>query len=202
MRRVSTALLGGLFAMYASTVLAVDFADGLYLGVNAGIAEERDFCDNFTIAPGFEEPPGCDDSDFTWQLFLGYQLAKWFSVEGGYTDLGGSEIREVQTSVTTDTRGWTLNGVFTVPLLERAGLYGTLGAYFWDREVKSATAITLAGSQQSATGTDYYWGLGLRYPFTDNVGINVDVKSFKDVGNSEVGQGDHFAYTIGLLFRL
>lgn len=202
MRRVSIALLGGLFAMYASTTLAVDFPDGLYLGVNAGIAEERDFCGNFTIAQGLDEPPGCDDSDFTWQLFLGYQIAKWFSVEGGYTDLGGSELQQVQTSITTDTTGWTLNGVFTVPLLERAGVYGTLGAYFWDREVQSATAITLAGSRQSATGTDYYWGLGVRYPFTERVGINVDVKSFKDVGNSEVGTGDHFAYTIGLLFRL
>ncbi len=202
MRRVSIALLGGLFAMCASTALAVDFSDGLYLGVNAGLAEERDFCDQFSLPQGLDEPAGCDDSDFVWQLFLGYQIAKWFSVEGGYAELGGSELRQIQDTLTTDTKGWTLNGVFTVPLLERAGVYGTLGAYFWDREVQSTTAITLAGSRQSATGTDYFWGLGVRYPFTESVGINVEVKSFDNVGNSEVGESDYFAYTIGLLMRL
>lgn len=201
MRRLSIALLGGLFAIYGSTAAAVDFPNGFYGGFNAGIAEEQDSCSKIPPPQGFDEVTGCDDTDFGWQLFVGYQFMKWISAEAGYVDLGGSEYRVVSDSFTTEADGWTLNGVVTLPYLEKIGLYGTAGAFFWDRERKRVNSDNQSGSSSSDTGTDYFWGLGLRYPFTEKIGINLEVKNFNDVGSSTVGKSDYRLYTAGLLFR-
>jgi len=210
MRRVSIALLASLFAMYGTTATAVDFPNGMYWGFNAGIAEEQDSCSKLPVATGFEEQPGCDDTAFGWQAFLGYQFMKWISVEGGYADLGGSDFRAVQDTFTTDTTGWTLSGVVTAPYLEKIGLYATGGAFFWDRDVRADRAGG-GSSASSDSGTDYFWGLGLRYPLTEKVGINLEVKNFVDVGSKSMdvdisgtkslGQTDFHLYTAGLLFR-
>ena len=86
MRRVSIALLSGLLAMHGSAALAVDFADGFYWGVNAGVSEDRDFCGQFPPAIQFAEIPGCDDKDFTyWDKKLKIS-AKW-ATDHGYSPL-------------------------------------------------------------------------------------------------------------------
>jgi len=200
MRRVSIALLCGLFATYGTTALAVDFSNGVYWGVNAGVAEEEDSCNELPVAPGFTEQAGCDNTDFSWQLYLGYQFNKWISVEGGFIDLGGSEFRIYQTSLTTNSRGWTLGGAITLPLLERAGIYAIGGAYFWDRE-GIEDVVGNEPIKTSDRGTDYYWGGALRYPFSEKVGLSVEYKSFVDVGNSKIGTSDYSVYSAGLNFR-
>lgn len=200
MRRLSIALLGGLFAMYGSTALAVDFPNGFYWGVNAGLAEEEDSCNKLPVATGLSEQAGCDNTDFAWQLYVGYQPIKWISLEGGFVDLGGSDFRIYQTSLTTRSRGWTLGGAITLPLLERAGIYAIGGAYFWDREGIVAV-VNQEPVKASDRGTDYYWGGALRYPFSEKVGISVEYKEFVDVGNSKIGTTDYAMYSAGLTFR-
>jgi len=200
MRRVSIALLASLFAMYGSSVMAVDFPNGMYWGFNGGIAEEENSCNEFPVPPGFDEFAGCDNTSFGWQVFVGYQVVKWISVEGGYVDLGGSDFRIVQDAFSTEVDGWTLNAVVTAPYLEKIGLYATGGAFFWDGTVKVERANGGPSGSLSDNGTDYFWGLGLRYPFTDKVGINLEVKNFVDVGTGDV-KSDYGLYTAGLLFR-
>jgi len=207
MRRLSVALLGGLFTIYASTATAVDFSNGLYWGFNAGIAEEEKFCEDVgkifspTLpAQGFDEIPGCDDTDFGWQLYAGFQFMKWISVEGGYTNLGGSDIRLVQDDVKTDTDGFSLGLALTAPYAEKIGLYLLLGAYRWDKEVTRQRSGE-PEFKASDTGTDQYWGLALRYPFTEKVGVSLEVKNFMDIGNKEIGETDYGLYSAGLNFR-
>jgi len=208
MRRISIALLGGLLAAYASNATAVEFPNGLYAGGNAGIAEEEDTCSKIPTPAGFDEVAGCDDTDFGWQLFLGYQFMKWISVEGGYAYLGGSEYQVVMNSYTTKTEGWTLNGVITLPGLQKIGLYGIAGAFFWDRDVQRGSSAQGDSESKSDTGTDFYWGLGLRYPFTEHIGINLEVKNFMDVGSDSLniegypaGESNYGLYTAGLIYR-
>ena len=207
MRRVSIALLSGLLAMSASAALAVDFPNGLYWGVNAGVAEDTNFCGRFPPAFQFSEIPGCDDKDFGWQLYAGYQLMKWLSAEGGYTDLGSSDLRVVQDSNVSKVKGWNLGIAFTLPYLEKIGLYGVGGAYFWDKDVVLRRTGLTVSDAVSDTGTDYYYGIALRYPFTEKIGISLEFKEFRDVGSKksgqviEVGNSDHRLYTGGLTFR-
>jgi hypothetical protein len=178
----------------------VDLPNGFYWGGNAGIAEEEDSCNELPVAPGFQEQPGCDNTDFAWQLYVGYQFIKWISLEGGFVDLGGSEFRIYQTSLTTSSRGWTLGGAITLPYLEKAGIYAIGGAYFWDRE-GIVDVVGLEPVKASDRGTDYYWGAALRYPFSEKVGISLEVKNFVDVGSSEIGTSDYGMYSAGLTFR-
>jgi len=207
MRRLSVALLGGLFAIYTSTATAVDFSNGFYLGFNAGIAEEEDFCDDAgkiflpnLPTPGQDEISGCDDTDLGWQLYGGYQFIKWISIEGGYTNLGGSDVRLVQDTVKSDVDGFSLGLALTAPFIEKIGLYGLIGAYRWDKEV---TRQRSGGPliKVSDTGTSEYWGLALRYPLTEKIGISLEVKNFLDIGNEEVGETDYGHYSAGLSFR-
>jgi hypothetical protein len=207
MRRLSVALLGGLFAIYASTATAVDFPNGLYWGFNAGIAEEEKFCEDVgkkfmpsLPAQGFDEITGCDDTDLGYQIYAGYQFMKWLSVEGGYTNLGGSDILLVQDEVKTDVDGWSLGLALTAPYIEKIGLYALVGAYRWDKErtqQRSGEPLT----KDSDSGTNQYWGLALRYPLTEKIGINLEVKNFLDIGDDKVGETDYGLYTAGLSFR-
>jgi len=200
MRRVSIALLASLCAMYGSSAMAVDFPNGVYWGFNAGIAEEEDSCNELPAPAGFDEQAGCDNTAFGWQALLGYQLMKWVSVEGGYADLGGSNFRVVQDTFTSDLTGWTLNAVVTAPYLEKIGLYVTGGAFFWDKDVR-VDRVGGGSVSNSDSGSDYFWGLALRYPFTENIGINLEVKNFVDIGSTEIGKSDTTLYSAGLLFR-
>ncbi|MFQ5635176.1 MAG: outer membrane beta-barrel protein [Gammaproteobacteria bacterium] len=200
MRRVIITLLVGLIAFYGSPAMAVDLADGFYWGGSGGVAEEPDTCKDIPTPQGLTEITGCDDSDFGWQLFVGYQFMKWLSVEGGYAELGGSEAIHIAAVDTSDTTGWTLNAVVTLPYLEKLGLYGTGGAFFWDREITGGGGAQTR-FETSDTGTDFFYGIGLRYPLTRNIGINLEAKAFNDVGSGKVGTSDLRLYSAGLLVR-
>jgi hypothetical protein len=200
MRRVTIALLGALFAMHGSAVAAADFENGFYWGFNAGVTEDEDSCNKFPVPPGYEEPADCDNSGLGWQFYLGYQVAKWISAEAGYTDLNGSDFRVVGETMSTDVTGWTLGAAVTAPYIEKLGLYLVGGAFFWDKEL-DLSIVGGSGTSSGDTGTDLYYGVALRYPFNEKIGISLEGKRFADIGSSEVGKGDVSLYTAGLNFR-
>ncbi len=203
MRRVSITLLIGVFALYGSATHAVEFPDGLYWGVSAGASEDLDSCDALPVPMGLGSAAGCNDSDFGWQIFLGYQVMKWLSFEGGYADLGGTDVTTIATvdsTIKSNVDGFTLNAVVTVPLLEKLGLYGTVGAFFWDVDVTTA-GLNEDSVKTSDTGTDTFFALGLRYPLSERIGINLEAKRFTDVGGDEIGSTDISLFSAGLLFR-
>ena len=129
MRRIILALIIGFMTLSGSQVMAVDFPNGFYAGASGGISDDRDFCaqtGNFS---------SCDERDFTWKIYGGYQFLKWISLEGGYVDLGGAETDTPGASkgdfVISDVDGLLLAAPFTAPFLEKAGIYGKIGAFFW-----------------------------------------------------------------------
>lgn len=201
MRRVSIALLISLFTMTGSTAFAVDFEDGFYWGANLGISDNLDACNSLVTPQGFNGPTGCDDTDLGWQLFLGWQPMKWISLEGGYTDLGTASTTVVDTTSSAKVKGFHLNGLFTLPLLEKIGLYGTVGAFLWDADVSTASR-TQPATKVSESGTDYYYGLALRYPLTKTIGVALEGKKYIDVGKTDAASSDFYLWSMGLTFRL
>ena len=200
MRRVSIALLISVFAMYGSATHAVDFPNGLYWGANAGVSEDIDICDSQSTPQGFGTPTNCQDSDFGWQAFLGYQVMKWISVEAGYADLGGSDVRVVNDTISSNIDGFTLSVAVTAPVLEKIGLYGIGGAFLWDADVTEA-GLNMDTVTNSDSGTDYFYGLSLRLPLSKTIGMNLEAKRFKDIGSSDIGTTNVNLWTAGLLFR-
>lgn len=201
MRRVSIALLISVFAMYGSAAHAVDFPNGLYWGGSGGSTDHSDGCDALSVPAGFGSATRCSDSDFGWQIFLGYQVMKWLSLEGGYAGLGGTNVTAINASSRSDVDGFTLNAVVTAPLLEKFGIYGTVGAFFWDADLTTGGAVNQDPISTSDSGTDAFYGVGLRFPLTETIGMNLEAKRFIDVGSNEVGTTDINLLSAGLLFR-
>lgn len=198
MRRFFITLLASLFIAPGTEAIASDFANGFYFGASGGVADNLDVCDEIGNP---SSPRPCEDSDFGWQIFAGWQFLKWVSIEGGWTDLGQSSHQDVSgTSTQSETEGLQINAVATVPVLEKIGLYFKAGAYVWDLEV-SQTDILGARSEISDQGVDYVLGAGLRFPLVESLGVNIEYQRFEDVGDTKTGSFNANLLTAGLLFR-
>jgi len=198
MRKVCLALLAGLLVMIGTPAGASDFANGFYVGGNGGLADNLSVCDEIGNPVS---PSSCDDSDFGWQVFAGWQIVKWIGIEGGWTDLGQSSFMSAAGELTqVDTGGFQVNAVATVPLLEKAGVYFKAGAFVWDVDVAQTDVLNVQ-QEISEKGVDYVLGIGLRYPLTETLGVGIEYQRFEDVGDSKTGTFDANLLTAGLLFR-
>jgi len=194
MRTTILALLIGSITIYASQAMAVDFPTGFYAGAGGGVSSDRDFC----AQAG--KTNNCEDTDFAWRIYGGYQLLKWVSFEGGYTDLGSSDAKIALVGVADETKseveGFTLATALTIP---KIGIFGKVGAFFWD---KDSTTVPLGFDPVSAseTGTSLMFGVGGRYPLTEKFGIGLEWDRYVDVGDNTVGESDMDVYSIDLIW--
>ena len=198
--------------LYGSQVMAVDFPNGFYAGASGGAANQSDFC---TLAGGSNL---CDDNDFAWKIYGGYQFWKWISLEAGYADLGEADsegqgsgspiLLGPSDTISSQVDGWTLAVPFTLPILDRIGLYGKLGGFIWDGEIE-VVQVGIATTKISDNGTSFFWGAGLRYPFTEKFGIIIEYERYEDVGESAINiiggtisaETDIEVYSAGFVWR-
>ena len=230
MRRVLLLVLAVMVGGIGNSALAVDFENGLYAGFNFGAADNLTLCDNleaqfigtidgntstdvfvrgdtdrrnFTLA----SPRNCKDNDFGLQLFAGWQFVKWFAIEGGWTDLDSTTYTDPNgTNTKSETSGWQVNAVGTLPYLEKIGLFFKVGAFLWDLDVDQNMVDGTAMSS-SESGTDFVYGLGFRFPLTEKIGLSLEVQRFEDIGNSDTAAGgfgdiDINLWSAGFIFRL
>jgi len=195
MRTTILALLIGFITIYGSQAMAVDFPNGFYAGAGGGVSKDRDFC----AQAG--KTNKCEDTDFAWRIYGGYQFFSWFSVEGGYTDLGSSDAKValvgVADKIKSEVDGFTLATVFRAP---KVGLFVKAGAFYWDKE-STTVPLGLDPVSASETGTSLMGGLGVRYPFTEKLGVGLEWNRYVDVGDSTVGESDMDVYSVDLIWR-
>jgi OOP family OmpA-OmpF porin len=182
MRRSIPVLLICTLALFGSRVMAVDFANGFYMGVGAGVSRDKDFCQQTG------DSVTCEKRDFTWKVLGGYQFMKWVALEGTITDLGGPDTKtdsliNVYDDVRESTSAVTASGVFTAPVLEALGFYGKLGGVWWDQETTLSAGA--ASAKTSDNGVSWLWGVGFRYPFTEKFGIFLEYELYKDIGDTK-----------------
>ena len=181
------ALLGFLAAAAAGPAAAQD--KGLYVGASAGVVQYQTACDNRIGV--------CDDKDGGFRGYLGYQVNRWFGVEGAYANLGSVKLTEPGISDTeTRTEGFDLLAVFTIPLGERFSLLGKAGAYRMRADTENRVANTSTGE----TSAGFAYGLGLGYDI-GKLGIRGEFLRYDNVGGARVGEDSLFLLSLGLLFR-
>jgi OOP family OmpA-OmpF porin len=199
MRRLILALPIILMALWGSQAMAVDFADGFRIGVSGGVSENKDFC----VQTGGDLR--CDDETFAWKIYGGYQLMKWFALEGGYADLGKAEREGPGGSFgdysSAETQALALSAVFTAPVLQTAGFYIKVGGAYWDQDRVVATN-GLPSVESNETGGSFLAGAGFRFPFTDRLGLVLEYEKYFDVGTMATGESDISAISAGLLWSL
>jgi OOP family OmpA-OmpF porin len=197
MRRIILALPIGLMAIWASQAMAVDFANGFRIGASGGVSDNQDFC----VQTGGNT--SCDEKDFAWKIYGGFQFIKWIAIEGGYVDLGSASTRGPGGSQgdgsNAETEALSVSAVFTAPGLQAAGFYIKLGGAWWsqDREVAS---FGLPSVTSSETGGSAMAGAGFRFPFNETMGLVFEYEQYFDVGTAETGESDIGVVSVGLLW--
>ena len=197
MRRIILALPISLMAIWGSQAMAVDFADGFRIGASGGVSDNQDFC----VQTG--NHTSCDEKDFSWKIYGGYQLMKWIAIEGGYVDLGkattqgpGGSLGDISEA---ETQALAVSAVFTAPGLQAAGFYIKLGGAYWDQDRIVATA-GLPNVESSEDGGSFLAGAGFRFPFNEGLGLIFEYEQYFDVGTVATGESDIGVISAGLLW--
>ncbi len=177
-----------LAALSLGSAPAISQDAGGYVGFNFGQSKAKDFCEGATT---------CDDKDTALSIFAGYQINKNLGVEFGYTDLGEASasgpVFGIPVTATGEVSGFEFSAVGTIPLNQQFSLYGKLGFFMWDADLKG----TVGGIPVSVSddGTDLTFAFGARYSFTKNVSAQLQWQRY------EIDDGDIDVIGLGLLFR-
>jgi OOP family OmpA-OmpF porin len=188
-------LLAGLCVASAAHA---DEDKGAYIGAGIGQASAGDYCsDSAGLAVS-----SCDDSDSSFKVFGGYRFTRNFAVEAAYVDLGtfhaNGSFGGLPFDINTELTGVTVQAVGIAPLGDKFSLMGRVGAIFWDLST-SGTVAGFPGST-SDNGVDIALGAGAQYKFTPNFGIRADLDYYPDLGNSDTGEDNVTAVTVGIVF--
>ncbi len=140
---------------------------GWYIGGSYGMSN----IDVNTSGPGFS----VDGDDSGFKVFGGFQFSKHWGAEVGYLDAGKASITGPGGSATSSVTGLTFAGTGTLPLGENFALLGKVGLWMWDTGCSGAICV----SSYSDSDTDMYYGIGARYNFNKNWGMQVEWEQFE-----------------------
>jgi OOP family OmpA-OmpF porin len=176
MNRVKTAfavILPAAFLAVSAPAAAQQSDMGLYIGGAYGMS-------SFDIDTTGITNPSVDDSDSGFKIFGGYQFSRNWGVEVGYVDFGKAGISGSMLGIpfTGDlgVTALTVAGTGTMPMNESFSLLGKVGMWNWDAKA-SVAALGTAGSA-SDSGTDLFFGVGLRYNLSKNLGLQLEVEQY------------------------
>ena len=162
-----------------------------YAGASIGQTTASDGCSGI-ILPGIT----CNDSDTAWRILGGYQIDRNFAVELGYHDFGKVKAAGFGVNGEVTANVWELVAVGTLPLRNRFSVYGKLGGYRGDTQLRSN-----AGFSGSDTNTDITFGAGARYDFSPQIVLRAEYQAYQSVGGSTVGSSDFDVISVGALFK-
>ncbi len=191
------------------------FYENFYAGGGLGVAQGADV-DEATLRRPFDaqeiaiEVVDKDDGwDLAWHGFLGYQVCRFFALEGAYTSLGSysfeAQIVEDPGRFVAELRPrvWSVSGLFTTPPWKGLSAFGKVGAAFWktDLDVDQRLGAGLLAESDDANGTSVVWGFGGRFDFSKHVGLRVEWERFENIGRRKrTGQSDFDAVLGSLVF--
>lgn len=202
----------GLVALAAlASPLALADESGWYGGANIGrsaatIDDAR--INAGLLSGGFTSSAIVDDDRSTgYKVFGGYQLNKNFAIEGGYFDLGkfgytATTVPAGTLNGTIKVRGLNLDLVGIVPFTEKFSAFGRVGLnYAQARDSFTGTgAVRVTNPNPSKYGTNYKFGVGLQYAFTDALAMRAEAERYR-VDDAVGNKGHIDLVSVGLIYR-
>jgi OOP family OmpA-OmpF porin len=198
-------------AAIASQFAMADNAPGWYVGANVG--QSRANIDDARITSGLLGSGFAttsitdDDRDTGFKLFGGYQFNKYLAVEGGYFDLGkfgfkATTIPPGMLSGDIKLRGLNLDLVGTLPITQKFSAFGRVGMNYGDaRDSFTGTgAVQVLNPSPSQRQTNYKYGVGLQYAFTEALAMRVEAERYR-INDAVGNKGDVDLYSVGLTYR-
>ena len=187
-----------LIGLFAAPAAHAGEDSGGYFGAGIGKASLSDYCSD---TAGLVVT-SCDDSDTSFKIFGGFRFTRNVAVELAYVDLGkyratGSVIG-IPFTTSTEVTGITVQAVGIVPFGNEFSLMGRIGAILWD--LNSSAAVGGFPGGISDSGVDIAMGVGAQYKFTTNFGVRADLDYYPNLGNSNTGEDNVTAVSIGAVF--
>jgi OOP family OmpA-OmpF porin len=143
------------------------------------------------------------------EVFAGYQVNKYFGVEGGYANLGeynvnssvSAPVAAVGTSTWEANNVWSLSALGYVPIQEHFSAFGRLGlAYSRLSFNYSDTAGDAINASKNATSP--LFGLGLKYDLTKNASVRGEFERYENIGDgATTGQSSVNVWSVGLQYH-
>ncbi len=207
MSRTRIAALTALLCLGASAAQAQSaYKDGWYLGADLGQSKlERD---------DFIGVTSQDNTSDTYALLVGYRFSRYFSLEGGYVDMGDFHSTFlpgcpscVEEKAHTSIDAFFANAVGTWPIAEHFQLRGILG--FTHRDLKISTESPQFSSSWSESGSSFSYGIGVGVPVNERFEIDLNYMRYTEIGlgltlNSDVGlfsESEAAVTSLGLRFH-
>ncbi|MCG2594376.1 outer membrane beta-barrel protein [Ramlibacter sp. XY19] len=202
--------------MAGSALLATpSLAQGTGWYAGAGIGQAASTIDRDRIIQGLANESlltnNIDERDRKtgYKLFGGYQMNRYFAVEGGYFDLGRMGFTASTTPAGTlvgDVRfqGLNLDLVGTLPVTDRFSLLGRVGgAYVRARGAFSSTGAVVMpypGASTSERKSAFEYGLGLAWRLSEAWELRAEAERIR-VHDSVGNRGDIDLMTLGVVYR-
>jgi OmpA-OmpF porin, OOP family len=152
----------------------------IYFGGSGGRSVYSETCEVQAITP-------CDDTDFGWRAFAGYEFNRRLAVEAGFADLGavesaGTEIRSVLAS--------DISGLLHFPVLGNGTVFGRVGLFRARTKVGGAVEVNAAWTY--GAGVSYNLGL---------IGFRVEWQTWNNVGGGATGEDNANLFSVGGMLR-
>lgn len=181
-----------------------------YIGGNVGPSKaviDNERITNTLMGQGASSVSIVDDNrDRGFKIYGGYQVNKYFALEGGYFDLGRFSFDATTVPAGTlngsiKLRGVNLDLVGTVPITERFSAFGRIGAnYAQARDSFSSTgAVHVLNPNPTKRDTNLKVGLGVQYAFTDSVAMRAEVERYR-INDAVGNKGDVDLVSVGLVY--
>lgn len=166
---------------------------GFYLGASLGSGKSKNTCEGFVGS--------CDDTDTAYKLFGGYQVNRNFAWELGYGYLGdvtgtgtfGGQAFDFEVT----NKALDFSGIITLPVNDRFAVFGRLGIYRSQVELRG----TFPGLQGGDHNSSFTWGLGVRFDFGRAFAVRAEWQHYPEIGGSNAGIDDIDYLSLGLVLQ-
>jgi OOP family OmpA-OmpF porin len=152
-----------------------------------------------------------DDDVSAWKLALGYQIGRNFALELAYAHFDNFNLTTTTTGPAAtfngniDGKAYSLDLIGILPVSSNVDLFAKVGAHHWDVDTRLAAVAggaTVGTASGSADGTDWKFGVGARWNFSRNLGLQLEWERYNDVGDANVtGKSDIDMVTVGLRWK-
>lgn len=184
----AVALAGVLFCASAQAQwMTMSNQLGFYVGASVAHAKTEDLCAE-TAGLGIAVT-SCDEKDKSWKLTGGYQFHPNLAVELAYVDLGtyksAGTFGGTPIGISADIKAVELVAVGIFPVTREFSLYGKAGLFRWDVDASATAPFFVEGND----GTDFTFGVGVKYDFTRNLAARLEWQRYTDVDINTFGVG-------------
>ncbi|MDQ8038012.1 MAG: outer membrane beta-barrel protein [Pedobacter sp.] len=165
-------------------------ASGFQIGIDGGKAELDGVCDNVT---------NCESSDKSFRGNIGYQFNPYAGVEVGYTSFGTIyDTQNNEIDAEQEAGAFTASVIGTIPLGDKFGLFGRVGAARYDLENNGTIqGLPVKGGDGE---TKPYYGAGARVNLTENFALRAEYQIYKNLAGVDGNNDDVNVWSGGALF--